>query len=178
MRYFFDTEFIENGISIRLLSIGVVAEDGREYYAETHLAERVKNEFVQVDPWLMANVVPHLRCGDFVKTRTAIAQELIEFVGPEPEFWAYFADYDWVALCQLYGRMIDLPPGWPMYCRDLRQALDEHGLINVKSEPTSEDGAAHDALADARANLRVWREHVAEMKRLGALGGWVSGAMT
>lgn len=33
MRYFYDTEFIEDGHTIDLISIGVVAEDGRSYYA-------------------------------------------------------------------------------------------------------------------------------------------------
>lgn len=34
------------------------------------------------------------------------------------------ADYDWVVLCQLYGTMMDLPKGWPMYCRDVKQLCD------------------------------------------------------
>ena len=35
MRYFIDTEFMESGhlFPITLLSIGIVAEDGREFYA-------------------------------------------------------------------------------------------------------------------------------------------------
>jgi hypothetical protein len=33
LRYFYDTEFIENGKTIDLISIGVVREDGRSYYA-------------------------------------------------------------------------------------------------------------------------------------------------
>jgi len=33
MKYFYDTEFIDNGHTIELISIGVAAEDGREYYA-------------------------------------------------------------------------------------------------------------------------------------------------
>ncbi len=33
MRYFYDTEFIDDGRTIELISIGVTAEDGREYYA-------------------------------------------------------------------------------------------------------------------------------------------------
>lgn len=41
------------------------------------------------------------------------------------EFYAYYADYDWVLFCSLFGRMIDLPHGFPMYCRDLKQMLDE-----------------------------------------------------
>ncbi|HET7322728.1 MAG TPA: hypothetical protein VFJ06_00160 [Halococcus sp.] len=33
VRFFYDTEFIDNGRIIDLISIGVVAEDGREFYA-------------------------------------------------------------------------------------------------------------------------------------------------
>lgn len=43
----------------------------------------------------------------------------------EPEFYGYYADYDWVLFCSLFGRMIDLPKGFPMYCKDLKQMLDE-----------------------------------------------------
>ena len=55
MRYFYDTEFIDDGRTIELISIGVVAEDGREYYA-------VSTEF---DPdragsWVRKNVLPKL----------------------------------------------------------------------------------------------------------------------
>ena len=32
MKIFYDTEFIENGRTIELISIGMVAEDGRELY--------------------------------------------------------------------------------------------------------------------------------------------------
>lgn len=42
-----------------------------------------------------------------------------------PTFYAYFADYDWVAFCWLFGKMMDLPKGFPMYTRDLKQMLDE-----------------------------------------------------
>lgn len=42
-----------------------------------------------------------------------------------PEFYAYYANYDWVAFCWLFGKMMDLPKGFPMYCRDLKQTMDE-----------------------------------------------------
>lgn len=45
-----------------------------------------------------------------------------------PEFYAYYADYDWVLFCSLFGRMLDLPVGFPMYCHDLKQTLDEKQL--------------------------------------------------
>ena len=42
-----------------------------------------------------------------------------------PKFYAYYAGYDWVVFCWLFGKMIDLPKGFPMYCIDLKQSLDE-----------------------------------------------------
>lgn len=46
------------------------------------------------------------------------------------EFYAYYADYDWVVFCWLFGKMVKLPKGFPKYCRDLKQTIDEtvHGL--------------------------------------------------
>ena len=35
MKYWIDTEFIERPCTIDLISIGLVAEDGREFYAES-----------------------------------------------------------------------------------------------------------------------------------------------
>ena len=43
----------------------------------------------------------------------------------KPKFYAYYADYDWVVFCWLFGRMVDLPNGFPYYCIDLKQRLDE-----------------------------------------------------
>lgn len=40
------------------------------------------------------------------------------------KFHAYYADYDWVVFCWLFGKMIDLPKGFPMYCFDLKQLED------------------------------------------------------
>lgn len=44
-----------------------------------------------------------------------------EIIYNQPEFYGYYADYDWV----VFGTMIDLPKGFPMYCHDLKQTLDE-----------------------------------------------------
>lgn len=62
------------------------------------------------------------------KTNKQIAKEIVDFVGlydrANTQFYAYYADYDWVAFCWLFGKMIDLPKGFPMYCIDLKQELD------------------------------------------------------
>lgn len=138
MRIYFDTEFIEDGRTIDLLSIGMVREDGRTYYAENSEADHGR-----ADAWVRSNVLVHLT-GE-TKSRRRIAADIVDFVGDQPEFWAYFADYDWVALCQLYGRMIDLPKGWPMFCRDVQQVKAERHISELPAQMTVE----HNALADA-----------------------------
>lgn len=56
--YCYDTEFLEDGTTIELISIGIVGDDGREYYAVNADApiERIKKEH----EWLIRNVLPHL----------------------------------------------------------------------------------------------------------------------
>jgi hypothetical protein len=170
MRYFLDTEFIEDGKTIDLLSIGIVAQDGRDHYFQSVQCDRSR-----ASDWVKANVLPHLEhigcgrdgqlsiCGfgsDIPscpwRSRSAIAAELIHFCNPErygkPEFWGYYADYDWVALCQLFGTMMDLPKGWPMYCRDLKQWCDDLGNPKLPEQGKGE----HNALADARWNQESW----------------------
>jgi hypothetical protein len=145
--YAYDTEFLEDGETIALISIGIVADDGREYYAVNRDApwKRIKKH-----DWLVANVVPSLPklYGD---ARLHYARR-----GPlgsgNPELWAYYGAYDHVALCQLWGRMIDLPDGIPMFTRDLQQEI-----TRLDAEPPEQTGGQHNALDDARwvdASLR------------------------
>ena len=146
MRFWFDTEFIEDGRTIDLISIGIVAEDGREYYAEA-----AECDLSRASDWVKQNVLPHLR-GE-TKPRAQIAAEIVAFVGEQPEVWAYYAGYDWVALCQLYGRMVDLPKGWPMFCLDIKQVAHELGNPELPRHGEGE----HDALSDARWNRTAWQ---------------------
>jgi len=142
MRIWFDTEFIEDGKTIELLSIGMVRDDGATYYAEP--AETDRN---RAGDWVRINVLPHL--SGPVIPRQLIRQELLEFCGESPEFWAYYASYDWVALCQLFGTMMDLPKGWPMYVRDLKQLAKKRPLI-------PQDSTEHNALNDAIWTRDAW----------------------
>ena len=50
-----------------------------------------------------------------------------------PEIYGYYADYDWVLFCSLFGTMMDLPAEFPMYCRDLKQMLDDKVMLAMKS---------------------------------------------
>lgn len=161
LRYWLDTEFMESGrYGIELLSIGVVCEDGREYYAENRYAD-----LSQANPWVAEHVIPHLAIskGDKQaaggKTPDEIRDGLLAFVnegGRPPEFWAYFADYDWVVLCQLFGRMVDLPKGWPQLCLDLKQEMIRLGVKREELPHPEGFGPAHNALNDARWCRAAW----------------------
>lgn len=173
-RYWYDCEFHEDGTTIDLISIGIVCEDGREYYAVNSEADW---ERIRANKWLCENVVPHLplvggvrhlaygigysfhvtRRDTRVKPKWVIGNEVRDFLlaAPEPELWAWYGAYDHVALCQLWGRMIDLPPGIPMWTNDLKQEVTRLGNPTL---PAQED-AEHDALADAR-HLRFRAEYL------------------
>jgi hypothetical protein len=76
-----------------------------------------------------------------------------------PEFYGYYADYDWVLLCSLFGRMIDLPKGFPYYCKDLKQMMDENGLTKEwKQENCPDPKDEHNALADAKWNYNLYKQ--------------------
>lgn len=164
MNYYIDTEFIEGFHKplfgkrrhhIDLISIGIVAEDGRSYYA-------ISNEYKydDADSWVKEHVIipmyqkeisgdrrNHLDASNFHKavgkSNKKIAEEVEWFIRSchhvncrtkelvddvthkSVDFYGYYADYDWVLFCSLFGRMIDLPAGFPMHCIDLKQTLDE-----------------------------------------------------
>ncbi|MGW4097114.1 3'-5' exoribonuclease domain-containing protein [Mycobacterium sp. NPDC004974] len=211
--YCYDTEFLEDGSTIELISIGIVCEDGREYYA---VNSDLPIDLIRKDTWLMTNVVPHLpitgreslnawlkhprnsypqpsvslvdvdRKDSDVKPKWVIANEVRDFmlagvdtspVGISlylPELWAYYAAYDHVALAQLWGRMINLPKGIPMFTHDLKQEMDRLGIASDEFPRPADD--AHDALADAEWNWSVLSRihprqivgcnHVAEHRRV------------
>lgn len=145
MRYFYDTEFLDTGKAIELISIGIVDEDGYEYYAvnaDMPLAD------ISVHSWLMDNVMPHLPDADEWKPKWQIRDEVKAFLldGSTPELWAWFAAYDHVVLSQLFGRMLDMPAGIPQFTHDVRSLVD---WANVRRLP-AQAGTAHDALEDAR----------------------------
>ncbi len=146
MKIWFDTEFIEDGKTIDLISIGMVREDGDTLYFET--GDWIPGKASQ---WVKDNVLAHLE--NNYTPRDIIARAIVEFVGEKPEFWAYYADYDWVALCQLYGTMTQLPEGWPMYCRDVKQLCDDLGNPSLPKQTSTE----HHALADARWTKAAWK---------------------
>ena len=260
MNYYYDTEFLEGAQkkwfgntkpTIDLISIGIVSEDNREYYAiskdfnlkeawDRHDLEIQSGDMRNLYPegkkvyWIRENVlnpifmelqqlereylekqkriIGYAPCinsewsySNFKrlikkhgKTNKEIAEGIKSFcektkfeenedgryiigtdisnatkkgniVWDKPNFYAYYADYDWVAFCWLFGKMIDLPKGFPMYSKDLKQILDDKVSVFCAKEiqDTSFESAVkrikmhkdypkqtneHNALADAKWN--------------------------
>ena len=156
-RYFYDCEFIEDGRTVDLVSIGVADEHGREFYA-------VSTEFDadRAVPWVRRNVLDKLPspADPAWRSRERIRDDLYAFLR-EPmrerpddqiELWAWYAAYDHVALAQLWGPMTALPREIPRFTKDLRQLWDDRGRPVLP-----EMSGRHDALVDARHNLARWR---------------------
>lgn len=177
-KYFLDTEFHEyknlGTNTIELISIGIVKENGQGFYRlckDFDLSNAWKND------WLRENVLRpiykelitdatfgfsinefHYQYSKKSISSGQIASEILEFIGKDdsPEFYAYYADYDWVVFCWLFGRMFDLPKGFPMYCKDLKQIADtfQFDYDWIKANVPLEN--EHNALADAKWNLQLY----------------------
>ena len=107
-------------------------------------------------------LVPQLACtADLGVPRDIMAAWIRSFAGDNPEFWAYYGAYDWVCLCQLFGPMINLPKGWPMYARDLKQLVDMLGNPRLPKQLTAE----HHAINDAMLVKEAWHWAFAEWER-------------
>lgn len=181
LRFFLNTQFIDSGSNIDLISIGVACENGNNYYAISNefnprnasdwVVENVLKllpsiyifgdedygNFLMSDPRWQPNIIKCDRLNtkerrqSFWRSRERIKLELVYFlkkgkyleslrlksyqkinianINPDRpiEIWSYYAPYHWVAFCQLFGRMIDLPHGIPKHCFDLKQYADRLG---------------------------------------------------
>lgn len=229
MKYFLDTEFIEGTQktffgetkpTIDLISIGLVDEKGREFYAISKdfnlkeawnrydLLEANTNKNHSLNDvrvyWIRENVlkpiwleyIGGIHKAHFYpftyrnmkiffekngKSKAEIANGICAFIYGddcggsgmsaiemamkyeisdktlEPEFYAYYAGYDWVAFCWIFGKMMQLPKGFPMYCKDLKQMMDEKGLDKEWKRINCPDPIGeHNALVDAKWNLKLF----------------------
>lgn len=178
---------------IDLVSIAITAEDGSGLYLISS-----EYDYNRADQWVKDNVIKplylqfvngdmrnHFTVSNFHKhlglPNKVIAERIARFcecfrdqlfwrTSRPIDFYGYYCDYDWVLFCSLFGKMIDLPKGFPMYCRDVKQMLDEKlvqydwfengftglptshsaALDMIKNHPDfPKTNKEHDALADA-----------------------------
>ncbi len=121
MKIFFDTEFTGLHQKTTLISMGYVADNGREFYAEfTDYDES------QIDDWLRENVIANLIYHDAndqsytdgahtgrAGRKAYIAQELelwfASFGVDRFEMWSDCLAYDWVLFCDLWDHAFNIP---------------------------------------------------------------------
>ena len=242
MNYFLDTEFIEGSQkklfghtkpTIDLISIGIVSEDGREYYAiskDFNLKEAwnrydIKKEWYSIDEsnqstrdikvyWLRDNVLKsifiELRAKEveeyniakrinvvldfptysfcfrefrrlinkYGKSNKQIAEEVYNFCSNDyhkgnnldydqriqyslydkfkPQFYGYYSNHDWVVFCWLFGRMNNLPNGFPMFAFDIQQQIEEYKIDKEQLLKEVPQISCHNALQDAIWNKKAY----------------------
>lgn len=155
MKYFVDTEFEWRPVRGELcpISIALVAEDGREYYA---YCANFRNS--QSSPFVESNVMTVIQAvGPHVdhKPLARVGEDILRFIGDDKnvEFWGDCAAFDYVMLSMAIGGFEDWPDDWPYYIRDINQ----ENIDGLASK------VPHNALADARAVRDSWKTAMAAL---------------
>lgn len=168
MKIFYDSEFTGLHQHTTLISIGLVAENGLEFYAEF-----TDYDATQCDEWINKNVLKHTRwlsneppkepiCENINKStnicanKTVIKEKLSEWLQQFSmiEIWADCYAYDWILFCELFGGAREIPqnifyiPGdlaTMFILKGLNPDTDREQFAELeKSQPTR-----HNALNDA-----------------------------
>ena len=105
MKVFFDTEFTGLHAKTTLMSIGVVDENGRTFYAELDDYDKT-----QVDDWLENNVVENFT-GENTMNMKQLKSALTEWLAvyDSVEIWSDCLAYDWVLFNSIFGTAFDIP---------------------------------------------------------------------
>lgn len=164
MRYFFDFEFTQplHELHYVPISLGIVAEDGRELYLINECFSREDSVgWLTSEQWVQDNVKPYLFNAE-AKTRNASLhrtdwhKEIREFIGddPAPQFFGWYCTYDFFLLCELFGGFMDFPYK-PQIAYDLRVL---EGVFGFDFEEKGCADYVHNALLDARDIARKYKD--------------------
>lgn len=165
MRYHYDLEFEEHGKTIIPISLGMIADDGRELYlinkeyAQTYIDVEPyywKDEPSVITEWLSTNVMNHIdqkQIDLYGVNYKHWGHEVHAFVSDlgrytsrdEIELMGWYAAYDHVALAQIWGPMMLLPEPIPMFTRELEDFRIGQSTPARDKEKYPEHHALHDA---------------------------------
>ena len=176
-RYFLDTEFLIDQREINPISIGIISENGREFYAVVNdllilrrcLAHSWQGMVTEVLDQLPVMITPsEVRWNrahpEFAAVMSAeqVEQALRTYLDPskygKPELWAYYGADDWNCLRLLLGGLDwseSLLNTYPHHFNEIKQLLNEVGnprwdqLLHVADRE-------HHALHDARMARRIY----------------------
>lgn len=150
MMIFFDTEFTCLGLDPKLISIGLVSEDGgRFFYAE--LSDSYQQD--HCSDFVQDEVLPHLEGGDSLMTTSELTLRLgnwIESFECPVTLITDAVDWDWPFILELFS----LPGTWPENLNRKPELLCVDGFCECvdlvyDSHPQL---IRHHALDDARVN--------------------------
>jgi 3' exoribonuclease, RNase T-like len=146
---FLNTEYIDHDRRLELISLGVVAADGREFYA-------ISAEFdpTDADDFVRMTVLPKLEPVGHTAwmSREEMRVSLLEFIGDiVPTFWSYgSAPWDWLALAQLFPLEERVPDGWQYSAYDVSCLVELAGIRLGDPRLPQPPPNQHHALVDAR----------------------------
>ena len=141
MKIFFDTEFTGLHKDTTLISIGLVDENGRTFYAEF---SDFNNS--QCDEWIYENVIKHLRLGTYEHygihnnnteafgNKNFIKEKLADWLSKydEVELVSDCCHYDMVLFIDIFGGAFDIPSNINPACHDINQDIARHYKISER----------------------------------------------
>lgn len=173
MRIFIDFEFTRLRQDAQPISVGMVAEDGQEFYAVFSNFRRV-----EVSKFVQKEVLPNLYCQNvngpnIIKPTWTVAKEISHWLAQYDtvEFWGDAPAYDWVLFCELYNDPINkvtfpgnIKPGY--LCRDLATLLELRGLDpdSDRNNLASVSANKHNAIGNARV-IKLCYEKIMSQKK-------------
>lgn len=177
MKIFFDTEFTGLHKDTTLISIGLVSEDNRMFYAEL-----TDFDASQCDDWIRENVidnlvgtkpdslyVPNLHVGTKDNIAKSLRNWLLQF--NNVELVSDVCHYDMVLFCDIFGGAFDIPNNVSACCYDINQDIAEKYQISQKDafdksreeilwdgyKEQSIAGDKHNALYDAKVIRQLYQ---------------------
>ncbi len=156
MKIFFDTEFTGLQQDTDLMSIAMVTEDGREFYAELNDYRKHK-----VDNWIQFNVLDNFT-GKNVIPEEELKTQIIKFLEPydKVEMWSDCLAYDWVLFCQIFSHAFQIPKQIYYIPFDICTLMKIKGVdpdIN-REEFSGIQGIKHNALHDAKVIKKCYEK--------------------
>lgn len=163
IKLFFDMEFTGLHRKTTPISIGIISEYGRTFYAEFSYYDTS-----QVDDWIKENVISNLRFGGTMSipkidlehhamcgNMTQVTESLIEWLEQfeSIEMWSDCLAYDWVLFCGLFGGALNIPKSIYYIPFDLSTAFKMKCIdpdVNREEYSEIKEGAKHNALHDAK----------------------------
>lgn len=157
MLIFFDTEFTDLVPDAKLVSIGLVSEDGREFYAE--LSDTYKPR--DVGDFAIDAVIPLLEGGDYLMTKAQFRVSFGKWIKSFAQSVKLATDslaWDWPWIQEIFDRDGSWPnnlDGKPLLLT-MNYLNDYDGFVLACEEAFANGLRRHHALDDAKANRLAW----------------------